>query len=231
VGRFSPPSKKAGVDERLDGVVLKALEEDPADRYQHASEVRTEVEGLGRAPRPEARARNATPARERAAPAVPARRLSGLALASALGATLPILIGLAVLALLVLRDSAERATGYGGSGFAMWTLLFLVPFGLLFCLGMVGGTVGGFVALNRIRDRWPGLYGVGAAAIGAWTWPLLVADAVVLAIVLFAFKAVGLGEREETESVISFIALALLVVDALFVGLYRRHFLRRFEDR
>ena len=47
LGRFDPPSRKcAAVDVRLDEVVLRALEKDPKRRYQHASEIRTAVEGV-----------------------------------------------------------------------------------------------------------------------------------------------------------------------------------------
>jgi predicted Ser/Thr protein kinase len=47
LGRFKPPSEKAPVDRRLDRVVLKSLEKEPADRYQSAEEVKTNVAGLG----------------------------------------------------------------------------------------------------------------------------------------------------------------------------------------
>ncbi len=46
LGRFAPPSKKVQVDVRLDEVVLRALEYEPARRYQHASDVKTEVETI-----------------------------------------------------------------------------------------------------------------------------------------------------------------------------------------
>ena len=46
VGRFAPPSKKVQIDVRLDEVVLRALEEKPEQRYQHASEVKTAVENV-----------------------------------------------------------------------------------------------------------------------------------------------------------------------------------------
>lgn len=44
LGVFAPPSKKVEVDVRLDDVVLRTLEKDPERRYQHASELKTEVE-------------------------------------------------------------------------------------------------------------------------------------------------------------------------------------------
>ncbi len=46
VGRFSPPSKKVQIDVRLDEVVLRALEQEPELRWQHASDVKTEVESI-----------------------------------------------------------------------------------------------------------------------------------------------------------------------------------------
>jgi hypothetical protein len=44
IGRFPPPSRKVEVDVRLDDVVLRSLEHEPERRYQHASEIKTDVE-------------------------------------------------------------------------------------------------------------------------------------------------------------------------------------------
>jgi hypothetical protein len=46
MGKFDPPSKRVQIDVRLDDVVLRTLEREPARRYQHASEVRSEVETI-----------------------------------------------------------------------------------------------------------------------------------------------------------------------------------------
>ena len=46
LGRFSPPSQKVHVDVRLDEVVLRTLEKEPARRYQHASEVGVDVKTI-----------------------------------------------------------------------------------------------------------------------------------------------------------------------------------------
>jgi predicted Ser/Thr protein kinase len=43
LGRFAPPSKKVQIDVRLDEVVLRALAKEPELRWQHASEIKTEV--------------------------------------------------------------------------------------------------------------------------------------------------------------------------------------------
>ncbi|HEV3261591.1 MAG TPA: serine/threonine-protein kinase [Gemmataceae bacterium] len=55
LGRFAPPSHKVRVDERLDGIVLRALAKEPEQRYQHVSELKGEVERI-------------TPGRSRRAP-------------------------------------------------------------------------------------------------------------------------------------------------------------------
>ncbi|MCA9049142.1 MAG: serine/threonine protein kinase, partial [Planctomycetaceae bacterium] len=44
IGRFSAPSKKVAIDVRLDEVVLRTLETEPQRRYQHAGEIKTDME-------------------------------------------------------------------------------------------------------------------------------------------------------------------------------------------
>ena len=44
LGRFAPPSRKAGVDARFDEVVLRALAREPAERYQDAAALKQDVE-------------------------------------------------------------------------------------------------------------------------------------------------------------------------------------------
>jgi len=46
MGKFAPPSKKVEIDVRLDEVVLRALEQEPEQRYQHASDVKTDIESI-----------------------------------------------------------------------------------------------------------------------------------------------------------------------------------------
>ncbi len=54
IGRFTPPSQKVRVDVRLDEVVLRSLETEPDRRYQHASDVKTDVESIRNGPMPAA---------------------------------------------------------------------------------------------------------------------------------------------------------------------------------
>jgi tRNA A-37 threonylcarbamoyl transferase component Bud32 len=46
LGRFAPPSWKARVDARLDGVVFRALEREPERRYQRVTELKTDLESI-----------------------------------------------------------------------------------------------------------------------------------------------------------------------------------------
>jgi serine/threonine protein kinase len=46
LGKFAPPSRKVQMDVRLDEVVLHTLEKEPARRYQHVSQVKTDVETI-----------------------------------------------------------------------------------------------------------------------------------------------------------------------------------------
>jgi formylglycine-generating enzyme required for sulfatase activity/predicted Ser/Thr protein kinase len=77
LGRFAPPSQKFQVDVRLDEVVLKTLEKEPSRRYQHASEVKTDVESITISPRPAATAGEARPAAPAAGPAAAQRPRKG----------------------------------------------------------------------------------------------------------------------------------------------------------
>ena len=69
IGKFAPPSRKVHVDVRLDEVVLHALEKEPGRRYQHASQVKTDVETIatsdaGRPPTPTAKQAMSAPTRK-----------------------------------------------------------------------------------------------------------------------------------------------------------------------
>jgi predicted Ser/Thr protein kinase len=50
LGRFAPPSRKVQIDARLDEVVFRALEREPELRYQHAAEVKTEIDTITSTP-------------------------------------------------------------------------------------------------------------------------------------------------------------------------------------
>jgi len=81
LGMFAPPSQKVQVDVRLDKVVLHSLEKEPERRYQHASEVKSDVEVISAEP-------NAPIQSTPKAPAPVKRRLSRAAIVGACWAPL-----------------------------------------------------------------------------------------------------------------------------------------------
>jgi len=50
LGKFAPPSHKVEMDVRIDEVVLRALEKEPEQRFQRASEIKTRVETIAQQP-------------------------------------------------------------------------------------------------------------------------------------------------------------------------------------
>ena len=46
LGRFEPPSHKVSIDVRLDEIVLQTLAKEPARRYQHVSDVKSDVQSV-----------------------------------------------------------------------------------------------------------------------------------------------------------------------------------------
>jgi hypothetical protein len=48
LGRFDPPSQKASVDPRLDEVVMRSMQSNPANRYQQAKELGRDIERITR---------------------------------------------------------------------------------------------------------------------------------------------------------------------------------------
>jgi Protein kinase domain len=79
LGRFEPPSRRVAVDVRVDEIVLHALEHEPERRYQHAADVKTDVESVAHGGEPEAaraEGRDAAPAGTPAPAAAAAPRLS-----------------------------------------------------------------------------------------------------------------------------------------------------------
>jgi serine/threonine-protein kinase len=46
IGRFAAPSRKVEIDVRLDEVVLRTLEKEPQRRYQHASQIKSDLQSI-----------------------------------------------------------------------------------------------------------------------------------------------------------------------------------------
>jgi predicted Ser/Thr protein kinase len=136
VGRFPMPSEKAGTDTYLDEVVLHALEREPANRYQHASEVKTDVEAPAR------RATILAPGAEAGDTELARHQLNG----PANGLMVMGLLGpLGWLVVLLVYMVYLYANSSGGAGSESWLYGLDNGFGYLVLLFFVSAVVGGFL--------------------------------------------------------------------------------------
>jgi len=129
IGQFAPPSQKVHVDVRLDKVVLKSLAHEPERRYQHASEVKTDVETIIHVSRP--------PKSPTADVELPACKTSRLAIASLVLAILSpftfyitaipaIIMGIVVLVKISRSGGQLKGTGFAITAIALPVLLLPV---------------------------------------------------------------------------------------------------------
>lgn len=214
LGRFAPPSKKVQVDVRLDEVVLRALEKEPALRYQHASEMKTRVDEISSAGgvaliAPVGRATDLSPTTDDA-------RLSRFALVGALWAAMfvPGLLAVGVSWFSSIPQSAPSLSAPASSHFhdaplnlaaGLPSLRLIVPaigmivspMGLLFIvlvatIGLIaltapfGTTILGMVAISQIRKSRGKLYGMPLAVFDALLFPLLLLDGLIVTAVAAA---------------------------------------------
>jgi hypothetical protein len=187
MGRFAPPSQKVQIDVRLDRIVLHALERDVELRYQHASQVRTDVENVTSNPQA---APGSSPARlleyRRAGPFdgsedLPRAGEPRLSQAALWGALWAPLFFLALAAFLywvaVLAHSAGQPTPLA------WLLMLagvLAPFGT---------TILGVVAVAQIKRSGGTLFGLRLALADTLLFPLLTLDF----LIMMAIAAVVMG--------------------------------------
>jgi tRNA A-37 threonylcarbamoyl transferase component Bud32 len=175
LGKFQPPSRKVQVDVRLDEVVLHTLEKEPERRYQHASEVKTDVEAIAAGRSAPAAATPQTRQVDGASTATP--RFSRTAIWGAVWA--PLFLITAGAALITFQVTAGPDSPPPGP--AWWQVvlsLTLLPLGVA---APFGTTILGWVAISQIRHSCGRLYGLGLAVFDALAYPLLASDALILA--------------------------------------------------
>ncbi len=210
MGRFAPPSQKVQVDVRLDEVVLHTLEREPERRYQHAVEVKTDVEAIGAGAA--LRSRRANP---RGIPL-----LCWLAVASpAVAFGVPMLATAALTSILL-----ERSHALGNE--------FYLLFAVFTFLARAVGCAIGWAALEKIQREWPRFYGVGAAMSGLWFPPLYALNvAAALGILFVTGSGPELGDSLEEPSpwIIAPLVIALLSLDVWWIANRRRRFIEKLE--
>ena len=169
IGRFAPPSKKVQIDVRLDEVVLRSLEKEPEQRYQHASESRTSVDQITATP--DDSAGRSPPGRKTdLPPSAPDARLSRCALTGAIWASY-FFVAL-IVAYPILNWGVESLL-----------LILACVAGLNVVAAPFVTTILGFVAIGQIRRSAGKLYGLPLAVFDALLFPLLLLDGSILGLV------------------------------------------------
>jgi tRNA A-37 threonylcarbamoyl transferase component Bud32/MFS family permease len=169
MGRFAPPSQKVEVDVRLDEVVLRSLAREPELRFQNVSDVKTEIESIGRSPSAAGRPDDTHTRQVEEGP-----KLSRLALWGVGWATISLIVAFAVF--------GHHTQGYPVSE---WMLLLM-----LWAMLGVAGTTCGAAGIYEIRNAKGRIQGLPMAAFATLCFPL------VALVLLLTVMVRGLGALE-----------------------------------
>jgi hypothetical protein len=213
-------------------VVLKALEREPARRYQQVSEVKTGVETIT-STMPQEKKGTAAP---EAFKSQPPTRLSRMALAGA--ACLLLVIGVFVNSLVFDlyempqqhqevsvgqdaqgRDYLTTASGLPGPP-KSWRIAVFTSV-MLAIVGVLGMTACGWLAVTQIRHSAGTIYGLGLALFDGLFFPLLFADVPIFLLVGYStaslLKLVGVSPRYLDGSGVIAAFLFLVLFDFFIV--------------
>ncbi len=180
MGRFAPPSKRVQVDVRLDEIVLRALEQQPEQRYQHASQIKSDVESVTSTPIVLSSATVAGHPQDSARTVSADRSETQLSRCALVGAIWSPLFFIAAGASMI--STTQTTSEYTGPAWWQLALGFtLLPLGVL---APFGTTILGVIGIGKIKRSEGKLYGLELAAADMLLFPLLV---------LFGAIAVGLA--------------------------------------
>ncbi len=201
LGRFDPPSRKVHVDVRLDEVVLHTLEKEPARRYQHASEVKTDVEDISVHRKPA----DDTRPREALSPRFSRKALAGIA-------CLPFLIFF--VGMLSTQQGYSRFEGLltpTGEDWRTW--LFTLVVAVLGIAAPFAMIILGAMALHDIRHSRGRLVGLPLALADIILLPLLVSN-----FAIFVFFTANQSPFEDSQRfwTVPAAIVICLVLDFLF---------------
>lgn len=185
IGRFQPPSKKATLDARLDEVVLRALEHEPEDRYQQASDVNLDLDSIKSQPhtrpKPPLKARQQPVPTDDGPPTLSSKAVWGAAWF--LGFLMVIVV--LMVAMFTAYPSVDHAPGRTSATpvwyIIMFGMLLAVPIGLG---SVIGSPVLGLMAYNQIKASQGRVYGLSLAIFDILCIPLFLMDIVIFMIAL-----------------------------------------------
>jgi predicted Ser/Thr protein kinase len=252
IGRFALPSQKTQIDEQLDEVVLRTLEKEPGRRYQHASELKSDVQSLHAgivAPQPPKQIRRDFDGRSPLPAGVPA--LPRFSRKAIFGAAWAPFFFIAVLCSMIVTaapiperqmvsvsdegvDSIvldQTATSPGRAWWQWFLIVGVLPLGLS---APFGTTTLGVMAISDIRHSQGRLTGLPIAVGDALLFPLLILDALIFLLAISVGAPVlnvmasifGIEGRGVSVGLVALFAIPIpiiLVIDALIVwGVWKK---------
>ncbi len=203
------PSKRVEIDVRLDEIVLRALEKEPARRYQTAGEFRTVVETMA-AKTPMEEPPSSREVRPPAAAPVQAASFSRTAIVGACWAPLFFI----ALVPMFIVSSVTAGQSQGPEWWQYLLMFTLLPIGLT---APFGTTILGSVALTQIRRSAGKLYGLGLALFDVLLFPLLALDALIVWLWLLFAHMVENGLQIKHAVWLLPAVATVIVVDVLIV--------------
>ena len=159
-----PPSKRVQVDVRLDEIVLRALEDDPARRYSQASVLKTQIETIV------VDAEETEDSRPTTDETKPVPRFSRMAIVGAAS----LLLGMVAFLIALILSYADRFT-LAPPGLYLTILLTSV-----YATAPFGSTILGWIAVSQIRRSAGKLYGLGLALFDGLLFPLLALNGLII---------------------------------------------------
>ena len=195
------PSQKVHIDVRLDEVVLRALEKNPALRYQQVSDVKTMVETIAATP-PQPQTEVRQPLAEPQGKGV---HFSRTAVVGACWAPLAFIV-----ALFFFLAPDQNSVAVGSRQFVpgWWQNLLTFTLMSLCATAPFGTTILGWVAAAQIRRSAGRLYGMGLAVFDGLLFPLLVLDG----LIFLAYSMVIRGLRMLPSPPFMDVAVIVIVV-------------------
>jgi serine/threonine protein kinase len=166
IGRFKPPSERTPLDQRVDEIVMRALERERELRQKNAGEFKTQVERVRSEP-PRIASVPLPPGAKASTEANPASRFSIKAIWSAALVGLSLLLPLVSLSLILLQPRPQVDSTVPTFAYRIVTILALA------FLPALIGTILGWVAVSDISASSGRLRGAALAVFGALAWPLL----------------------------------------------------------
>ena len=194
IGRFQLPSQKAATDTRLDRIVLRALENEPADRYQKASEVNHDITSLANHPiAAQAPVKSFPAATESNDPRISRKAIFGAVWILFFVVATFVSLALVVMVLTPMQSNYDSSisTDVGPPNSVSTTgilfmLVILLPVVLVGLSSLIGTPLLGVAAVKDIKQSNGQLTGLGLAIFDIVFYPIMLFNLIYIGAIFYA---------------------------------------------